>query len=95
MNLAVNSGATRIWVVNVGDLKPMEFPIEFFLTMARHADLWNQDNLQDYTRRWAARDFGPEHADEIASLITTYTKYNGRRKPEQLEPDTFSLIHFH
>ncbi len=36
MNLALNYGANRIWVVNVGDLKPMEFPIEFFLTMARN-----------------------------------------------------------
>ncbi len=31
MNLAYNYGATRIWIVNVGDLKPMEFPIEFFM----------------------------------------------------------------
>ncbi|MGA8111886.1 MAG: glycosyl hydrolase 115 family protein, partial [Acidobacteriaceae bacterium] len=94
MNLALNYGATRIWVVNVGDLKPMEFPIEFFLTMARNPGQFNPDNLQQYTEQWAARQFGTEHAAEIAGLISDYTKYNGRRKPEQLEPDTFSFLHF-
>ncbi|MGH9615401.1 MAG: glycosyl hydrolase 115 family protein [Acidobacteriaceae bacterium] len=94
MDLAQAYGANRIWVVNVGDLKPMEFPIEFFLDYARDPGRWNQNNLSTYTKLWAARNFGPEHAAEIADLISKYTKYNGRRKPEQLEPKTFSLIHF-
>jgi hypothetical protein len=94
MNLALQYGATRIWMVNVGDLKPMEFPIEFFLSMARNPGRWGKDNLQEFTELWAAREFGPDHADEIADLISQYTKFNGRRKPEQLEPDTFSLIHY-
>ena len=95
MNLAWKYGATRIWVVNVGDLKPMEFPISFFLDMAWNPAQFHPDNLQQYTEEWAAQQFGPEHAEEIAHLLTAYTKYNGRRKPELLEPTTFSLIHFH
>jgi Glycosyl hydrolase family 115/Gylcosyl hydrolase family 115 C-terminal domain len=94
MDLAHAYGANRIWVVNVGDLKPMEFPIEFFLDYARDPGRWNQDNLSTYTKLWATRNFGPEHAGEIADLISRYTKYNGRRKPEQLAPDTFSLTNF-
>jgi len=94
MNLAHAYGANRIWVVNVGDLKPMEFPIEFFLDYARDPSRWNQENLSTYTKLWAAENFGPKHAAEIADIISKYTKYNGRRKPEQLDPDTFSLIHF-
>jgi hypothetical protein len=94
MNLALNYGANRIWVVNVGDLKPMEFPIEFFLSMARNPERWGKDSLQGFTQLWAAREFGPKHASEIADLMSQYTRFNGRRKPEQLEPDTFSLVHF-
>jgi hypothetical protein len=94
MNLALNYGANRIWVVNVGDLKPMEFPIEFFLSMARNPQRWGKDNLGEFTQLWAAREFGPEHASEIADLMAQYTRFNGRRKPEQLEPDTFSFAHF-
>jgi len=95
MNLAIEYGADRVWVVNVGDGKPMEFPIEYFLHFARTPERWGKDHLQEYTELWAAREFGPEHAKEIAELVSTYTKYNGRRKPEQLEPTTFSLTQDH
>ena len=91
MHLAAEYGADRVWIVNVGDLKPMEFAIEFFLSMARDPERWNQNNLDDYTRLWATREFGPEYATEIADLVILYTKYNSRRKPEQLEATTYKL----
>jgi hypothetical protein len=94
MNLAYHHDAVRIWIVNVGDLKPMEIPIEFFLTFARDPERWPQNSLNDYLRLWATREFGPEHAVTIADLVAKYSKYNGRRKPELLEPDTFSLVNY-
>jgi hypothetical protein len=94
MNLASAYGANRIWIVNVGDLKPMEFPIEFFLNLAREPNRWGKDHLQEYTELWAEREFGPEHAAEIADIVSKYTQYNGRRKPELLEPDTFSQVNY-
>ena len=94
MNLAHQYGANRIWIVNVGDIKPMEFPIEFFMNLAWNPDRWPAESLLDYARLWAEREFGPEHAAEIADLIGKYTKYNGRRKPELLEPTTYSLVNY-
>ena len=94
MNLAYHYGADRIWIVNVGDLKPLEFPIEFFLSMARDPERWSKDQLLEFTRLWAAREFGPAEANGIADIISKYTKYNGWRKPELLEPDTFSLENY-
>jgi len=94
MNLAHHYGADRIWIVNVGDLKPMEFPIEFFLTLAWNPDQWSQKKIREYTRSWAEREFGPRYAPEIANIISAYTKYNGRRKPELLDPTTFSLVDY-
>jgi hypothetical protein len=94
MNLAYRYGADRIWIVNVGDLKPMEFPMEFFLTFAWSPDQWPKERIADYGRLWATREFGPEHAADIAELVAQYTKFNGRRKPELLEPETFSLPHY-
>ena len=91
MRLALDYGADRIWVVNVGDLKPMEFPVEFFLDLARTPERLDKDHLDDFTELWAAREFGPEHAHEIADLVSTYTRFNGRRKPELIDPVTFSL----
>ncbi len=94
MNLAYNYGADRIWIVNVGDLKPMEFPMEFFLALARAPERWPKEGIQEFTRLWAEREFGPQHAAEIANIISKYTKYNGRRKPELLDPGTFSLVNY-
>jgi len=94
MNLAFHYGATRIWIVNVGDLKPMEFPIEFFLTFAWNPEVWPKERLGEFSRLWAEREFGPKYAPQIADLIAKYGKYTGRRKPELLDPTTFSLVNF-
>jgi hypothetical protein len=98
MNLAWQFQADRIWIVNVGDLKPMEFPTDFFLRMAWDPTDFNADNLQQFASNWAAQQFGtplkPEHADTIARLLQGYTYHNGRRKPEAVEPDTYSIFHY-
>jgi hypothetical protein len=94
MNLAYRYGATRIWIVNVGDLKPMEFPIDFLLTFARNPEAWPKEKLGEFTRLWAEQQFGPTYASEIAELIAKFGKYTGRRKPELLDPNTFSLVNY-
>lgn len=94
MHLAWRYGADKLWIVNVGDLKPMEVPIEFFLSYAWNPAAWPAERLPDYLKLWATREFGPAHADEIAALVDGYTRFNGRRKPEQLEPGTFSIEHY-
>ena len=62
-------GADRIWIVNVGDIKPMEFPIQFFLDYAWDPERWPAERLAEYTRAWAEREFGAEHAAEIAEIV--------------------------
>lgn len=94
MHLAYEYHADRVWIVNVGDIKPMEFPISFFLDYAWNPDRWPAERLPEYTRLWAAQQFGSEHAEAIADMLTAYTKYNSRRKPELLSADTYSLVHY-
>jgi hypothetical protein len=94
MNLAYEYDADRIWIVNVGDLKPMEFPIEFFLTFAWDPHRWPKEMIAEYTRMWAEREFGSQYATEIAHIVSQYTKLNGRRKPELIDPDTFSEVNY-
>ena len=55
---------------------------------------WNKDNLREFTSRWAGREFGSEHAEKIGEIVWKYIKYNGRRKPEHIEPHTYSLLHY-
>ncbi len=94
MNLAYHYGADRVWVVNVGDLKPMELPIDFFLTMAWNPESINHESIGQFTQQWAMEQFGSQHAEQIAELLSKYAKYNAWRKPELLEPTTFSLVNY-
>lgn len=95
MNLSYQYGIDRIWLVNVGDLKPMELPISFFLNFAWNPDDWPAERLNEYYTLWAAEQFGEEHAEDIGYLLAMYTKYNSRRNPEMLKPDTYSLVNYH
>ena len=91
MHLAQDYGANQIWVVNVGDLKPMELPISFFLDYAWNPAAIPADGVAAYTQRWANQQFGPQHAAAIADILARYAKYNARRKPELLDANTYSL----
>lgn len=94
MNLSYRLGANRIWIVNVGDIKPMEFPIQFFLDFAWNPNAWPAERLGEYHRRWAEQQFGASNASDIADVVTKYLKYAGRRKPELLAPETYSLANY-
>jgi hypothetical protein len=94
MNLTYSHGVDKIWVVNVGDLKPMEFPISFFLDMAWNPNRFNANNLFQYTENWCAQQFGEKYAREAARMINLYTKYNSRVTPELLDDKTYSLENY-
>jgi hypothetical protein len=94
MNLTYLHGVREIWVLNVGDLKPMEYPIQFFLDQAWDPTQYNPDNLLKHTQDFCATQFGEEYAEEAARLIDTYTKYNRRVTPEMLTQRTYSLENY-
>ncbi|MCY0970436.1 glycosyl hydrolase 115 family protein [Chryseobacterium wangxinyae] len=94
MNLSYEHKVDKVWVVNVGDLKPMEFPISFFLEMAWNPKQFNSKNLLEYTEKWSAQQFGEKHSKEIARMINLYAKYNRRVTPETLDSKTFSLENY-
>jgi len=85
MKRSYDAGADRIWILNVGDLKPAEIGTEFFLQMAWDIERWRPDNLQDFLKTWAAREFGPARAGEIAAIMTDYYRLNFARRPEHLQ----------
>jgi len=94
MHLAYEYGVRQIWIVNVGDLKPMEFPISFFLDYAWNTKAWNENNLRDYYTKWSAEQFGPSYAEDIGEVILKYSQFAARRKPELLSPETYSLDNY-
>ena len=94
MDLVYQYGVDKIWIVNVGDIKPMEFPIEFFLDMAWNPEKFNAGNLEQYYVNWTKENFGNQFPKEIAEILKLYTKYNSRRKPELLDTKTYSIINY-
>lgn len=94
-NLAYQTGLDDLWVVNVGDLKPKELPIDFIMRYAWDPDAIPADKVWDYTVRWAAGIFGEEYAEEIADIVSQYTKYNLWRKPEVQTTNIFSVVNHH
>ncbi|MCW3091440.1 MAG: hypothetical protein JWP81_2509 [Ferruginibacter sp.] len=93
MHLAWEYNARQIWIVNVGDIKPMELPISFFLDYAWDPTRIDAAGIQPYTVRWAKAQFGTKYASAIADLLAKYAKYNGRRKPELLDDKTYSFFY--
>jgi hypothetical protein len=91
MEMAHAFGANRLWVVNVGDLKPMEYPISFFLDMAWDPDRMTLDAMEAYPQRWAAQQFGPAAATPVGALSARYGQLASRLKPELLDADSYRL----
>lgn len=94
MHLAYEYNARQIWIVNVGDLKPMEYPISFFLDYAWDPERWPASKVHEYSVQWAAQQFGERDASEIADILVQYTRYNSRCKPELMNEKTFSLTNY-
>jgi len=84
MNKAWQYGARKLWVLNVGDIKPGEIGAEFFLEMACDPERYRHDTVRDFLVRWAARDLDPRFADEVASIMEEYYRLGFSRRPEHL-----------
>lgn len=101
MSMAYDYGVDKIWVVNVGDLKPMELPISYFLDLAYDFDTWGTTGINktyEYMEQWVYEQYGAvldqETMDGITEVLNDYTRMNGNRKPEIVFPDTFSVTNY-
>jgi hypothetical protein len=97
MHLAHQRNATQIWIVNVGDLKPLEIPISHFLDMAYDmSNFMKPDSTDVWLRAWATREFGEAVAQGTAEVMATYGKLIIRRKYELLNntPFLYSTVNY-
>jgi hypothetical protein len=94
MHLAWEHNARQIWIVNVGDIKPMELPTSFFLDYAWNPARWNENNLNEYYMNWSREQFGGWQVKAIAGILKGYSQLAARRKPELLSADTYHLFNY-
>ncbi len=90
LNLAYKSGIDRIWIINVGDLKPKEVPIDFIMHYAWNPDAIQPGDEQAWLEGFTQSIFGNLYAKECADIISKYSKYNLWRKPEAQVPGLFN-----
>ena len=87
LTLAYEYGINSMWILNVGDLKPMEYPIQLFLDMA-----WKGGEvIPDHTLDFCRTQFGDDQAAEAARILNLCCKYNGRITAEMLDRRTYNL----
>lgn len=97
MHLAYERGIRQIWIVNVGDLKPMELPTSHFMAMAYDMSAFQDPtDTARFTNEWAARQWGDEVAEEAAEIMAEYGMLCARRKYEDLSitPFAFSVSNY-
>lgn len=84
MNKAYQTNAKDIWIANVGDIKPIEIGMNFFLEMAWDPDQFSPENLTSYYTRFSKEQFGDAYAKEIGEILTKYFQLGFSRKPEHM-----------
>ena len=94
LQLAYNGGIQKLWILNVGDLKPMEYPIQLFMDMAWNPNKYKVGNLLDHTYDFCAESFGEELACEASQILNLVSKYNGRITSEMLDASIYTTDEF-
>jgi hypothetical protein len=94
MKLAKDREADRIWIVNVGDIKPNEIALSHWFDIAYDMDAYDETSVPQWTIDWATRNFGAEHAEAIAEIVDEYGSLANMRKFEWVEPSSFSILNY-
>lgn len=84
MHKAYQTNARNIWIVNVGDIKPIEVGMNFFLEMAWNPDRFSPESLDAYYTCFAESQFGNQYAGEIGEILKKYFQLGFSRKPEHM-----------
>ena len=91
LHLAYVNGIQRMWILNVGDLKPMEYPITFFMDMAWNPNQYDSKHIINHTIAFCRQQFGESQAVEAARLLNLSCKMNGRITSEMMDAQTYNV----
>ncbi|MFA9556279.1 glycosyl hydrolase 115 family protein [Evansella sp. AB-rgal1] len=101
MSMAYDFGVRDLWIVNVGDIATMEFPLSYFLDLAYDFEKWgtgavNKTDL--YTKQWVEKQFNEVFSEEdkkkLFDLLTGYTKIAHSRRPEHMNEDVYHPVNY-
>ncbi|MFA5292443.1 MAG: glycosyl hydrolase 115 family protein [Phycisphaerae bacterium] len=82
MTKAYSFDSRRIWIVNVGDIKPAEYGTSFFLDLAWDVNMVDHSNISSHLSSWLGSVFGREYSDEMTAIMKEFYALGYERKPE-------------
>lgn len=85
MSKAYENQCHRLWVFNVGDIKPAEITMEYAMRLAWNVHSYGPDSQSVWLKEWAAREFGGKAAGAVASVKNDYFHLNHARRPEHMD----------
>lgn len=88
---AYENGVKRFWMVNVGDIKPAEVELEFFMELAWNVSRWTPDRAWEYSTWWAEKTFGADFADEMGEIRREHYRLAAQTKPETVYHVSLSI----
>ena len=90
MTRGYQQGIQRLWIINVGDIKPAEAELEFCMDLAWDIQAWGPVKAARWSREWAAKTFGNNVADEIGAIKQEYYRLAAAGKPEHVSFVTYT-----
>jgi len=101
MTQAYEAGVREMWIVNVGDIKEVEYPLCYFMELAYDYEKWGSSAMnktEDFLNAWIDQQFGTQLTDvqkkDMFKVIDGFTKWNANRFPEAMCADAYHPIHF-
>jgi len=94
MSLAYARDADKLWIVNVGDIKPYEIPISHWFDIAYDMDAYDETSVPKWIEDWAGRTFDEKHAKKISDIVDKYGFLANMRKYEWVEPGSYSILNY-
>ena len=96
LTTAYENNIRKLWVVNVGDLRPQEFPLSYYMALAYDYETYSREDVtHEFCLNWIRKQFGEYIDDDLckccADCLNGYVELNGACRPEAAHPDTFSI----
>ena len=82
MKLAYDQGIQKMWILNVGDIKPAEYQIELFMDMAWNLDKVSAEGVTVHLKHWLERELGTSCAKAVLPVMQEHYRLAHIRKPE-------------
>ena len=102
LTMAYEYGIRDLWIVNVGDIRPNELPLSYYMALAYDYEgmgIEHPNTTDAFVKSWVEQQFGAyvkdeDVKDEIAAILKAYTRMHGNRRPEVTYPDTYHVTHY-